>query len=213
MQTNVIKVLVCFLAAVLMLRGEPAESMEFKNWTPVKPILLDLTLNISGKTHYAMRNGSKSTSDGATSESVENGAAYLAELGEGSAFGFVLLFDLGSTSRAYWDESTVTETLKQVGYWKSNEIRPSAAGDFTLHRLNLRWIVFPHVDAKGNRFACFGYSAAGRGARVALRGSWCAEGASSFSEAEIKGFVAAIGYKDVLPPTPLNTAPGLLIPG
>lgn len=201
------------MATVALLSGSPARAMNFDNWAPTPPALLELTLNIAGKTHYAMRGAAKSASDEVTPDIALKGAAYLATLSEAGAFGHVFLFDLGSSARAHWDETTVTEAVKQWDYWRKQQIQPTSSGDFTLHRMTMRWITFSHVNAASKRFTCFGYAGAGRGVRVALRGSWCAEGASSFSEAEIKAFVGAFGYKDVLIPVPVQNAPGVGVAG
>lgn len=214
MRSKTIAALVYALAAITVLSPvAPARAMNFDSWTPVSPATLELTLNISGKSHFAMRGAAKSAADEVTSESAAKGSAYFAPLSETGAFGHVFLFDLGSSSRVHWAETTVTQAVQELEYWRKHPFEPTSTGNFTLHGMTMRWITFSHVNAASKRFACFGYSGAGRGVQAALRGSWCAEGAASFSEAEIKAFVGAFGYKDIFIPIPLRSAPGVGAPG
>jgi hypothetical protein len=213
MQSKVRQLLLFGAAAVALFSSSPARSLNFDKWVATSPALLELTLNIAGKTHYAMRGAARSAADEVIAETAAMGSAYFANLSETGAFGHVFLFDLGSSSRVHWAETTVTQAVMELDYWRKHPFNPSSTGNFTLHGMTLRWITFTHVNAASKRFACFGYSGAGRAVQVALRGSWCAEGAASFSEAEIRGFVGAFGYKDILTPLPLRSAPGVGVPG
>jgi hypothetical protein len=216
MRSKAIKLLVCILAAQAFTPLDSvAQNLNFDKWEKISPAALDLTLNIAGKSHYAMRAAGKSVSSGVSTEAGEvlNATAYFTALQDGAAFGHLLLFDAGSMSGVHFGETTVTEAIRQLDYWRKQEILPAASGDFTHQRMTLRWIAFPHTDSEGKRYACFGYAASGRSVQLSLRGSWCAAGAPPFSEADVKAFVSAIGYKDILVPTPLGNAPGVPIAG
>ncbi len=105
-------------------------------------------------------------------------------------------------------ETTASQRVGSLSFWKDKSVEPSANGSFLFQNAVLRWISFPYKAANGAAFECAGYVSAARGSPFDLSGYWCAAGSKTVPEAEVVSFVSAIGYKDLLTARPLEKPPG-----
>jgi hypothetical protein len=130
----------------------------------------------------------------------------IATLSKDGFFGEIRIFE--GRGVVGFEETTASARVRALGFWKDKPVEPSSNGSFMFNNAQLRWIGFPYKAKNGVAFECAGYVASGRGAKFDLSGYWCTGNARAMGEADVLGFVNAIGYKDLLVARPLDKLPG-----
>lgn len=178
------------------------------NWDPPLAVLapedVSLSLALAGETHFgfsrAWVSAGRSTPEGAEASSTQ------VAIERDRLLGFLVMRD--GLGKIGFEETTAQARLKNFTYWRDRSVTPRRAGLFTQGAINVRWILFPHTDAAGAAHECAAFVGNGAAAKIELAGYWCVAGGRPATEAELQGFFAAVGYKNILSPTPMATPPG-----
>jgi hypothetical protein len=200
------KIVVLALIANFILFCPPAWSQSnWGSWTEVvEPKDVSLTINISGDPYYGYDKAW--IQRGLLVESNADMSATQVSFNKEGFRGRVILAD--GLGRIWFSERTASQSTKDFAYWKNKEIEVKNNGSFTMYGSTLRWIAFNHTRSGEAENSCAGFTASGRGARLAVRGYWCTVGGRPMTEADVRGFANSIGYKDLLSPQPLAKPPG-----
>jgi hypothetical protein len=182
------------------------------NWDQPLAVLapedVSLSLALGGETHFgfsrAWVSAGRSTPEGSEVSSTQ------VAIERERLQGFLVVRD--GLGKIGFEETTAQARLKNFAYWRDRNLTPRRAGLF-VHgvgqgAINVRWILFPHTDAAGAAHECAAFVGNGAAAKIEMAGYWCVNGARPATEAELQGFFAAIGYKDILAPKPMGTPPG-----
>lgn len=134
--------------------------------------------------------------------------SHIVQINASDIFGSIRLLYI-DRSNFYFSETTVLNAMKDFNYWKDKDVFPRDNGNFIFKNMTLKWIVFSHTATNNAVHECFAYTTSGRGGRFMLRGEWCVANGKPMTEADVRNLVNAIGYKDILIPTPLPRPPGV----
>lgn len=177
-------------------------------WAPplavIAPEDVSLSLRIGGDTHYGFSRAwvmMGRTEQGGTEVSTTQAAVQRDRM-----VGFLAVLD--GLGRANFDDTTATSKLKSFPYWRDQFVAPRRAGLFMQGETVVRWIGFPHSDRAGVTHECAGFVGNGKAIKIEISGYWCVTGGKPTTEAEVQGVVGAIGYKNLLIPTPIAVVPG-----
>lgn len=139
-------------------------------------------------------------SSGVGPNSLEKLDAVLVVFSESGVFASLQFSEVGMQV-GFVDNGAYAAT-KQTAFFRNKEIQPKDNGSFNFNGANLRWISFDYKSDKGVPFGCAGISGSSRGVRFALSGYWCVANGKDVAEEDVRSFVGAISYKDLLIPTP-----------
>jgi hypothetical protein len=195
--------LVAMIAAPL---GAQAQTVTV--WNKLEPIAdataSDLVLQVGVDQKFGFTRAWSATGTGPNR--LEPLTAAIVVFSKDAVFGQISISDGRGTIG--FEETTASQRVRSLGFWKDKPVEPTANGSFLFRNAVLRWISFPYRAANGAAFECAGYVSAARGSSFDLSGYWCTAGSKAMTEAEVVGFVNAIGYRDLLSATPLERPPG-----
>ena len=177
-------------------------------WAPPLAVMVpedvSLSLRIGGDTPYGFTRAWVRV--GRTEQGGMEVSTTQAAVQRDRVVGFLAVLD--GLGLAKFDDTTVYSKVKSFPYWRDQFVAPRRAGLFMQGETAVRWIAFPHSNAAGVTHECAGFVGNGKAIKIEISGYWCVTGGKPTTEAEVQGFVGAIGYKNLLHPTPMAVAPG-----